>query len=85
MKMDVIICTLFAIFGALLTIALIVIIYMTAYVHGKKAAIKELIEQIEVPEELKEDKEVTVATTLDGKYYSTTRTIQLMEEEGDDS
>ena len=83
--MDVIICTLFAIFGALLTIALIVIIYMTAYVHGKKAAIKELIEQIEVPEELKEDKEVTVATTLDGKYYSTTRTIQLMEEEGDDS
>jgi len=76
--MDVIICTLFAIFGALLTIALIVIIYMTAYNQGKKAAIKELKEQ-------KEDKEVTVATTLDGKYYSTTRTIQLMEEEGEDS
>ncbi len=84
MKMDVIICTLFAIFGALLTIALIVIVYMTAYVHGKKAAIKELKEQIELPEELKEDKEVTIATTLDGKYYSTTRTIQLMEEEGDE-
>lgn len=82
--MDVIICTLFAIFGALLTIALIVIVYMTAYNQGKKAAIKELIEQIELPEELKEDKEVTVATTLDGKYYSTTRTIQLMEEEGDE-
>lgn len=82
--MDVIICTLFAIFGALLTIALIVIIYMAAYNHGKKAAINELKEQIELPEELKEDKEVTVATTLDGKYYSTTRTIQLMEEEGDE-
>ena len=82
--MDVIICTLFAIFGALLTIALIVIVYMTAYNHGKKAALKELKAQIEVPEELKEDKEVTVATTLDGKYYSTTRTIQLMEEEGDE-
>ena len=83
--MDVIIYTLFAIFGALLTIALIVIVYMTAYIQGKKAAIKELKEQIELPEELKEDKEVTVATTLDGKYYSTTRTIQLMEEEGEDS
>lgn len=83
--MDIIICTLFAIFGALLTIALIVIVYMTAYNQGKKAAIKELIEQIELPEELKEDKEVTVATTLDGKYYSTNRTIQLMEEEGEDS
>ncbi len=82
--MDVIICTLFAIFGALLTITLIVIVYMAAYNHGKKAAIKELIEQIELPEELKEDKEVTIATTLDGKYYSTTRTIQLMEEEGDE-
>ena len=84
MIMDVIICTLFAIFGALLTIALIVVVYMTAYNQGKKAAIKELIEQIELPEELKEDKEVTVATTLDGKYYSTNRTIQLMEEEGDE-
>lgn len=83
--MDVIICTLFAIFGALLTMAFIVIIYMTAYNQGKKAAIKELKEQIELPEELKEDKEATVATTLDGKYYSTTRTIQLMEEEGEDS
>lgn len=82
--MDVIIYTLFAIFGALLTIALIVIVYMTAYNQGKKAAIKELKEQIELPEELKEDKEVTIATTLDGKYYSTTRTIQLMEEEGDE-
>jgi len=83
--MDVIIYTLFAIFGALLTIALIVIVYMTAYNQGKKAAIKELKEQIELPEELKEDKEVTIATTLDGKYYSTNRTIQLMEEEGEDS
>lgn len=83
--MDVIICTLFAIFGALLTIALIVIVYMTAYSQGKKAAINELREQIELPEESKEDKEVTVATTFDGKYYSTTRTIQLMEEEGEDS
>lgn len=83
--MDVIICTLFAIFVALLTIALIVIVYMTAYNQGKKAAIKELKKQIELPEELKEDKEVTIATTLDGKYYSTTRTIQLMEEEGEDS
>lgn len=82
--MDVIIYTLFAIFGALLTIALIVIVYMTAYVHGKKAALKELRRQIELPEELKEDKEVAIATTLDGKYYSTTRTIQLMEEEGDE-
>ena len=80
--MDVIICILFAIFGALLTMALIVIVYITAYNQGKKAAIKELKEQIELPEELKEEKEVTVATTLDGKYYSTTRTIQLMEEEG---
>lgn len=82
--MDVIICILFAIFGALLTITLMVIVYMTAYSQGKKAAIKELREQIELPEESKEDKEVTVATTLDGKYYSTTRTIQLMEEEGDE-
>lgn len=85
MKMDVIIYTLFAILGALLTIASIVIVYMIAYDQGKKAAIKELKEQIELPEELKEDKEVTVATTLDGKYYSTNRTIQLMEEEGEDS
>ena len=83
--MDVIIYTLFAIFGALLTIALIVIVYMTAYNQGKKAAIEELKEQIELPEELKEDKEVTIATTFDGKYYSTRRTIQLMEEEGEDS
>lgn len=83
MKMDVIICTLFTIFGALLTIALIVIIYMAAYSHGKKAALKELRRQIEVPEELGE--EVTIATTLDGKYYSTRRTIELMEEEGEDS
>lgn len=82
--MDIIICTLFAIFGALLTMALIVIVYMTAYNQGKKAAIKELREQTELPEESKEDKEVTVATTFDGKYYSTTRTIQLMEEEGDE-
>lgn len=82
--MDVIICILFAIFGALLTITLMVIVYMTAYNRGKKAAIKELKKQIELPEELKEDKVVTVATTLDGKYYSTTRTIQLMEEEGDE-
>ena len=83
--MDVIICILFAILGALLTITLMVIVYMTAYSQGKKAAIKELREQIELPEELKEDKEVTVATTFDGKYYGTTRTIQLMEEEGEDS
>ncbi|GEM_PF-4508454 len=83
--MDVIICILFAILGALLTITLMVIVYMTAYSQGKKAAIKELREQIELPEESKEDEEVTVATTFDGKYYSTTRTIQLMEEEGEDS
>ncbi len=83
--MDVIICILFAILGALLTITLMVIVYMTAYSQGKKAAIKELKEQIELPEELKEDKEVTVATTFDGKYYSTRRTIQLMEEEGDEN
>mgnify|MGYP001386343773 CR=1 FL=1 len=83
--MDVIICILFAILGALLTITLMVIVYMTAYSQGKKAAIKELREQIELPEESKEDEEVTVATTFDGKYYSTTRTIQLMEEEGDEN
>ena len=83
--MDVIICILFAILGALLTITLMVIVYMTAYSQGKKAAIKELKEQIELPEESKEDEEVTVATTFDGKYYSTTRTIQLMEEEGDEN
>ena len=82
--MDVIICILFAIFGALLTITLMVIVYITAYNQGKKVAIKELREQTELPEESKEDKEVTVATTFDGKYYSTTRTIQLMEEEGDE-
>lgn len=82
--MDAIICILFAIFGALLTITLMVIVYMTAYNQGKKAAIKELREQIELPEESKEDKGVTVATTFDGKYYSTTRTIQLMEGEGDE-
>ena len=57
---------------------------MTAYNQGKKAAIKELIEQIELPEELKDDKSYS-CYYIDGKYYSTTRTIQLMEEEGDDS